>query len=78
MFGRDRIYLDYNASTPVAPQVAEAIRGFLADEEGFGYPFQSGERNHPGGNYSGGQPPEAGGRAKTGRKDACLKTPRKV
>ena len=31
-----RIYLDYNASTPIAPEVAEAMRPFLA--EAFGNP----------------------------------------
>ncbi|NQT91416.1 MAG: cysteine desulfurase [Lentisphaerae bacterium] len=29
-----RIYLDYNASTPIAPEVAEAMRPFLADHYG--------------------------------------------
>jgi cysteine desulfurase len=29
-----RIYLDYNASTPLAPEVAEAMRPFLADHYG--------------------------------------------
>ena len=28
------IYLDYNASTPIAPEVAEAMRPFLADHYG--------------------------------------------
>src|SRR4051794_14704634 len=30
----ERIYLDYNASTPIAPQVAEAMRGFLGEHYG--------------------------------------------
>jgi cysteine desulfurase len=29
-----RIYLDYNASTPTAPEVAEAMRGFLVENYG--------------------------------------------
>ena len=32
----ERIYLDYNASTPIVPQVAEAMRPYLSD--GFGNP----------------------------------------
>ena len=31
-----RIYLDYNASTPVGPQVAQAMRGAL--EQSYGNP----------------------------------------
>ncbi len=34
-----RIYLDYNASTPIAPEVAEAMRPFLTDH--FGNPSSS-------------------------------------
>ena len=33
------VYLDYNATTPVAPEVAEAIRPFL--DEAFGNPSSS-------------------------------------
>ena len=33
------VYLDYNATTPVAPEVAEAIRPFL--NESFGNPSSS-------------------------------------
>src|SRR5438034_641345 len=29
-----RIYLDYNASTPIAPQVAESMHGFLGEHYG--------------------------------------------
>src|SRR3989304_3571289 len=29
-----RIYLDFNASTPIAPEVVEAMRPFLADNYG--------------------------------------------
>jgi cysteine desulfurase len=29
-----RIYLDYNASTPIDPAVAEAMKPFLADHHG--------------------------------------------
>lgn len=29
-----RIYLDYNASTPIAPEVADAMRPFLTDHYG--------------------------------------------
>ncbi|NQV33129.1 MAG: aminotransferase class V-fold PLP-dependent enzyme, partial [Phycisphaeraceae bacterium] len=29
-----KIYLDYNASAPIAPEVAEAMRPFLADHYG--------------------------------------------
>src|SRR5947208_14079941 len=34
-----RIYLDYNASTPLAPEVVEAMRPYLADH--FGNPSSS-------------------------------------
>jgi cysteine desulfurase len=34
--GARRIYLDFNASTPIAPEVADAMRGVLA--EPFGNP----------------------------------------
>jgi len=34
---KDRIYLDYNASTPIAPEVAEVMRGMLGDA--FGNPY---------------------------------------
>src|SRR5437899_1582694 len=39
----DPIYLDYNATTPVAPEVAEAIRPFLEGglSGGFGNPSSS-------------------------------------
>jgi cysteine desulfurase len=30
----NRIYLDYNASTPIAPEVAEAMRPYLEDHHG--------------------------------------------
>ncbi len=30
----NKIYLDYNASTPVAPEAVEAIRFFLIDHFG--------------------------------------------
>ena len=30
----DRIYLDYNASTPIAPEVATAMQPFLSDHFG--------------------------------------------
>jgi len=30
----NRIYLDYNASTPIDPQVAEAMRPFLSQHFG--------------------------------------------
>ena len=30
----NRIYLDYNASTPIAPEVAEALRPYLEDHHG--------------------------------------------
>jgi cysteine desulfurase len=35
----DRVYLDFNASTPIAPEAVEAIRPFLADH--FGNPSNS-------------------------------------
>lgn len=43
----DRIYFDYNATTPLAPEVAQAMRPFL--EEAFGNPSSqhwAGERAH--------------------------------
>ena len=30
----NRIYLDYNASTPIAPEVADAMRPYLEDHHG--------------------------------------------
>ncbi len=34
MVGPKKIYLDYNASTPIAPEVAEAMKPFLMQHFG--------------------------------------------
>lgn len=47
----DHIYLDFNASTPIAPEVAEAMRPFLAQH--FGNPSSLHWAGHESGRRAG-------------------------